>query len=463
MENAVRDVKENGTEISDFWSSFKVAVLHAGVSENRVKWYLGWAQQFARSVPGIPLRDRSATHVNVFLQNLEGQDNVKGWQVSQASDSLRILYQDILGVDWASPWVAEEVSPSQENSFGSTNIPQLITASGRSFKDRLKEENLDSEVLATLDALRKEIRLRHYSPRTEQAYRQWVKRFVAFHRYRHPKDMGAEAVKDYLEYLVDKRDVSANTQKQALNALVFLYDQVLKQELGELGDFARAKRPKRLPVVLSREETTSLLAALSGTSALMVGLLYGSGLRAMECLRLRVKDVDFFQGQIVVRDGKGRKDRVTMLPERFRDPLKEHLVRVQALHKEDLSNGFGEVFLPPALARKYPNAGSAWGWQYVFPSRNLSVDPRSGVVRRHHASDRALQKAVSGAAKSAGLTKPVSPHTLRHSFATHLLESGYDIRTVQELLGHADVSTTMIYTHVLNKGGKGVRSPLDQG
>jgi integron integrase len=261
---------------------------------------------------------------------------------------------------------------------------------------------------------------------------------------------------------VESRDVSASTQKQALNALVFLYHQVLKLPLGELAEFARSKRPKHLPTVLSGQEVGRLLGVLDGTVGLMAGLLYGSGMRLLECLRLRVQDIDFDLGQIMVRDGKGQKDRVTILPETSRAPLREHLERVGKLHEETLAKGFGEVYMPPALGRKYPNAGQELRWQYVFPSKHLAVDPRSGVVRRHHFSDRGLQKAVSEAARKVGLTKRVTPHTLRHSFATHLLEGGYDIRTVQELLGHSDVSTTMIYTHVLNKPGIGVRSPLDR-
>jgi integron integrase len=306
------------------------------------------------------------------------------------------------------------------------------------------------------------MRLRHLSLRTEQAYIGWVQRFAAFHPRTSLETLGAEAVRAFLTYLVERRDVSASTQKQALNALVFLYAQVLHRPFGELETFPRAKRPKRLPVVLTRGEVVALLGAMDGTFALMAGLLYGSGLRLMECVRLRTKDIDFEMGQIVVREGKGQKDRLTMLPERYRESLETHLERVRERHAGDLGNGFGEVWMPPALARKYPAAGRDWRWQYVFPSQQLSVDPRSGVVRRHHASERPLQRAVAEAARRAGLGKPVTPHTLRHSFATHLLEAGYDIRTVQELLGHSDVSTTMIYTHVLNKPGLAVKSPADR-
>jgi integron integrase len=258
-----------------------------------------------------------------------------------------------------------------------------------------------------------------------------------------------------------ERKVAASTQNQALNALVFLYEHVMGEPLGTVGEFTRAKRPKRLPVVLTREEVNRLLGALTGTYRLMAGLLYGSGLRLMECVRLRVKDVDFAHNQIVVRDGKGQKDRVTMLPQRFQQPLREHLTRVKEQHDKDLAQGFGAAYLWPALERKYPNAAQEWIWQYVFPSGRLSVDPRSGKVRRHHLHENALQRAVKETAVKVGLTKQMSCHVLRHSFATHLLEGGYDIRTVQELLGHADVSTTMICTHVLNTPGLAVKSPAD--
>jgi integron integrase len=275
-------------------------------------------------------------------------------------------------------------------------------------------------------------------------------------------ELGQPEVVAFLEYLAVGRGVSASTQNQALNALVFLYAQVLRQPLGTVGEFVRAKRPRRLPVVLSRPEVKRLLDALDHTTfALMTGLLYGSGLRLMECVRLRVHDVDFDYHHIVVRDAKGQKDRVVPLPERYREALQDHLGDVKRLHEEDKQRGLGQVYLPEALARKYPHAAQEWGWQYVFPSGRLSVDPRSGTTRRHHIHENGLQKSVKKAAQSAGITKKVNCHALRHSFATHLLEAGYDIRTVQELLGHADVSTTMIYTHVLNKPGVSVRSPVD--
>lgn len=313
-----------------------------------------------------------------------------------------------------------------------------------------------------LDQVREKIRLKHYSIRTEQAYIEWIKRYILFHHKRHPQEMGKQEVEQFLTHLAVDRHVAASTQNQALSAILFLYKEILEKDLGWLEDVERAKRPARLPVVLTSTEVRTVLAHLEGRYRLMANLLYGAGLRLMECVRLRVKDLDFEYRQIMVRDGKGQKDRVTMLPESMIEPLKVHLTDVKILHERDLQEGFGEVYLPFALARKYPNAGREWGWQYVFPSQKRSIDPRSSLERRHHLDEQTLQRAFKNAVRMAGINKTASCHSLRHSFATHLLMSGYDIRTVQELLGHKDVSTTMIYTHVLNKGGKGVNSPLDQ-
>ncbi len=330
-------------------------------------------------------------------------------------------------------------------------------------------ENASSEhaLLATqkaklLDQVRAAIRFRHYSIRTEETYLQWVKRFLLFLEHHHSSDRKEPIVAEFLTALAVERHVSAATQNQALNAILFLYRDVLKREIGWLDNVVRAKQPRRLPVVLRKHEVKALLDALEGVHWLMGHLLYGAGLRLLECLRLRVKDIDFSANQITVREGKGNKDRITMLPIAVKAPLAAHLAEVRALHQHDLARGFGSVYLPHALHRKYPNAPKEWGWQWVFPARQISVDPRSGEPRRHHLHEAVLQRAVRTAARQVGIIKPVGPHTLRHSFATHLLEDGYDIRTIQELPGHNDVSTTMIYTHVLNRGGKGVTSPSDR-
>jgi integron integrase len=312
-----------------------------------------------------------------------------------------------------------------------------------------------------LDQLRDVLQTQHYSIRTEKAYVDWARRYILFHDKRHPKDMGAPEIEAFLTHLALERNVAASTQNQALSAILFLYREVLGIEMKSV-DAVRARKPKRLPTVLTRSEAMRVINAMTGTPQLMAKLLYGSGLRLLECVRLRVKDVDFEQHTITVRDGKGEKDRVTMLPDSAVTPLREHLARVEQLHRQDLAAGNGAVHLPYALENKYPNANREWCWQYVFPARSLSFDPRSGVMRRHHVHENSLQKAIQAAARLAGITnKPVSPHTFRHSFATHLLESSYDIRTVQELLGHKDVRTTMIYTHVINRGALAVRSPLD--
>lgn len=312
-----------------------------------------------------------------------------------------------------------------------------------------------------IEQVRTVIRLKHYSLRTEESYVQWIRRFILYHGKRHPREMGGDEITRYLSHLARVRNVSASTQNQALNAILFLYREVLKIDLPWMDGIDRAKRPMRLPVVFTQAEVRALLAPLEGTVWLMLSLIYGAGLRLSECLRLRVKDVDFNYRQLLIRDGKGQKDRVTVLPGALIEPLRAHLVRVKRRHDQDLREGFGAVYLPFALERKYPNANREWSWQYVFPSATRSIDPRSKAERRHHVSESVVQKALRSSLRAAGIAKPGSVHTLRHSFATHLLENGYDIRTVQELLGHSDVRTTMIYTHVLNKGGKGVRSPFD--
>jgi len=313
-----------------------------------------------------------------------------------------------------------------------------------------------------LDQVRDAIRLRHYSLRTEASYLQWIKRFILFHNKRHPREMGEKEITAFLTHLAVDKNVAASTQNQALSAILFLYKEVLEVELHWLDNVVRAKRSTRVPEVLSPDQVRRLLKQLDGVNQLVARLLYGTGMRIMEALRLRVQDIDFNYRQITVRNGKGNKDRVTVLPDSLVVPLHAHLARVHEIHKKDLAEGFGRVYLPHALSEKYPNANREWPWQYVFPAFARSVDPLSKEIRRHHLFEQNVQRAIKQAAADLGFSSRVRTHTLRHSFATHLLESGQDIRTVQELLGHSDVKTTMIYTHVLKRGGRGVRSPLDR-
>jgi integron integrase len=313
-----------------------------------------------------------------------------------------------------------------------------------------------------MDNLRQALQSRHYSKSTEQTYCLWVKRYIYFHNVKHPAEMADPEINAFLTHLAIKEKVSASTQNQALSALLFLYRHVLGRDVGDLGDVVRARKPKRLPVVLTREEVKTVLAQLGGDKLLMASVMYGSGLRLMECLRLRVQDIDFARNEIMVRDGKGAKDRITMLPESLKDPFKQHLKKVKTIHERDLKDRWGRVPLPNALDRKYPDASREWRWQWVFPQENRWKNIKTGEEGRHHIDESLVQRAVKDAVSKAGLIKRATCHTFRHSFATHLLEDGYDIRTVQELMGHKDVRTTMIYIHVLNRGPAGVRSPMDR-
>jgi len=451
--------------ITRFWDRYIDFIHTQGVRAPADRWYVIRAERYIKAVPDKKLTAHQPADVQASLQELGRDGKLNAWQFCQAVDAIQNLFR-MLEVPWLDQvdwdhWrdCAPSLAPdhptlARERPLSESLEPEACCKS--SPLAAVKREH--AQVLARLIT---EIRRRGHSIRTEQAYAAWVARYIAFAGNRDPEQLGAEAVAAFLEHLAVKRNVAASTQNQALNALVFLYNEVLKQPLEQIGNFARAKRPRRLPVVLSRGEVSALLGQLQGTQHLMASLLYGAGMRLMDCIRLRVQDLDFAYRQITVRDGKGGKDRVVPMPVALVESLQTHLERVRIQHQEDLKNGFGEVYLPGALARKYRNAPKEWGWQYVFPSSRLSVDPRSGKTRRHHVHENALQRAVKRAAQAAGLSKKVNCHALRHSFATHLLESGYDIRTVQELLGHADVSTTMIYTHVLNRGGKGVVSPLD--
>ncbi len=452
----------NVNENSDiFWKAYQACVEEHKVDPEHARFYIQWAKDFLTHMPAKPLKQRSREEIESFLKDLAGRPGIKDWQVKQARYALRLLYEQFLPNFRPTAPLPTDSDPAVPESCAMQS--SILPEHKESFRDVVAPGEVERRYDAILQAMTTEIRTRHYSYRTERTYLDWVHRFIAFHGYRDPRHLeGAADVKAYLNYLAVEREVSASTQNQALNALVFLYRETLKQPFGELDEITHAKRPQRMPVVLTREEVNAVLTRIEGIYSLMTGLLYGSGLRLMECVRLRVKDVDFAQRQVMVRNGKGQKDRVTMLAERYLQPLQEYLGRVKVLHEQDLAQGNGAVYLWPGLERKYPHASREWRWQYVFPAKTLSVDPRSGKVRRHHINEQLLYRAVKQAVEQAGITKQVSCHTFRHSFATHLLQAGSDIRTVQELLGHANVATTMIYTHVLNRPGLAVKSPADE-
>lgn len=437
----MREIMEtNGNGVNDFWPMFEQLVRAKLADKEAASVCVRWAQSFAKTMKG-PLRSRSAKDVHEFLANVRAHHSE--WDAAQARTALGILYRDFLKMDLRNQAAIQESKP--------TTFQDVVT----------DPEALEKQHGDLLTRYRDTIRRRHYSIRTERSYIGWIRRFLAFHDLTAPELVGATGVKEFLNYQANTRKVAAGTQNQALNAIVFLYRHLLHIELADFGDFQHAKKPQRRPMVLTQQEVNALLEEMEGMHLLMAGLLYGGGLRLMECVRLRVQDVDFSRNEIMVRDGKGQKDRLTMLPERFKKQLQAHLETTRQQFDEDRRNNISGAFIWPALERKYPNAGKEWIWQYVFPARRLSVDPRTQVVRRHHISGNSLQKQLKAAVERLGLPRRVSCHTLRHSFATHLLEAGQDIRTVQELLGHSDVNTTMIYTHVLNKPGLNVRSPAD--
>jgi integron integrase len=450
MKNEVNKKKAAG---DSFMKLYARALEAGGVQKRYHEWFIRWIQRFDRFNTDLFLEKRQAHDVQNFLNDLLLNSKIEDWQLQQASQALKLLYQNVYKADWAVNW-EETIHLNMEELYRST-IPK------ETFEDQIQKINIPEKHKTYLEKLRFTLRRGNYSIRTEQTYEAWIARFLTFHKDNTVNRLGPGSVKKYLDYLAVERKVAVSTQKQALNAVVFFFEKVLEKELPDIGEFVRAKRINKLPSVLSKNEVTSLLDALSGTNKLMAGLLYGSGLRLMECVRLRVRDVDFELNQIRIL-GKGLKYRITPLPMLYKKALQKHLQNVKKTHDDDLQKGQGETYIAPALARKFPNAASEWGWQYVFPANRLSVDPRGGGVRRHHIHETSLQKAVKNASRQLGLYKEVSCHTLRHSFATHLLQAGYDIRTVQELLGHADVSTTMIYTHVLNRPGVSVISPADK-
>lgn len=442
-------------------------LAEAGIPERQRPFYAHWVRQFFNRNPSKPRRSLGAVDIARFLQLLKNDPAMNDWQITQARNALVLYYEQFRGLSLGDLSVLDNPPPEIKDSLpysAPDNVPRPRAIEPireipppqyqATVQPKTDYKELHKAVLAAL-------RLEHYALRTEKTYWQWIRKFVEYNHDTRPSKMGAPEIHAFLSHLALNENVAASTQNQALNALVFLYRKVLKKEVGDFSDFPRAKRGKRLPTVCSRSEIQQLLGHTEGVEGLIVRLLYGTGMRISECLRLRVKDVSFDRNEIIVRGGKGDKDRRVPFPVSLRDALRAQLDWRRELYEADKEAGRHEVELPDALSRKYPSAPYEWQWQYVFPASDFSTDPRSGRVRRHHLHEIRIQRAVRRAAQEAKIENRVTPHTLRHSFATHLLEAGQDIRTVQELLGHADVSTTMIYTHVLNKGPLGVVSPLD--
>lgn len=454
-------------KISRFWEKYITKSKTYNISEKVIRWYVRHAELYIKS-HSSRLKDHTDMTVDKYLQEKGRSIHLKDYQYIQMVDALKILFVDVMSVEWAMiyPWegmkeraqALELTHPTiAKLPLNKKNSANQDKSASISISDELKNSFPD-----VFESMVCEIRIRNYSIRTEQSYLGWLVRFILFHNKQHPKEMGKEEITAYLTHLAVNRLVASSTQRQALNALMFLYKKIYKREMDDIGAFSVAKKPLRLPVVLSRKEIEALFNMLDDSVyKLMASLLYGCGMRLMECVRLRIFDIDFDYNQIMIRNAKGGRDRVSPLPVKLVDKIKAQIKYVKTTHAEDLGDGLGEVYMPFALNRKYPNAAKEFGWQYVFPASKVSVDPRSNKVRRHHIHENSLQKKIKSSAVSAGINKKVNCHALRHSFATHLLESGSDIRTVQELLGHADVSTTMIYTHVLNKPGLLVNSPFD--
>ena len=461
--------EDKDAKISRFWEKFVTKSKLYNIRPDVARWYVKHAELYIKSHQKR-LNTHTAKDIDRYLQEKGRNTRINDWQFCQIVDALRLLFVDVLDCPWSAnyPW-EERKSQAKSLPVNHPTIarqPLTIASTDHSSTENNAGDSsitfIQSRYPEVFDALITQIRVKNYSIRTEQSYVSWLSRFILFHQSQHPEKFDSKEIAEYLTHLAINRMVASSTQKQALNAIVFYYKHVLNKTFDDIGSFTMSKKPVRLPVVLSVAEVGRLLDQLNDpVYRLMASLLYGCGMRLMECVRLRIFDIDFDYQQIMIRNAKGNKDRVAPLPRNLLQSIKDQLEQTKALHDEDIANGLGEVYIPIALGRKYPNAAREIGWQYVFPSQRVSVDPRSNKARRHHVHENGLQRKIKKAATRAGISKKVNCHALRHSFATHLLESGYDIRTVQELLGHADVSTTMIYTHVLNKPGISVNSPFD--
>lgn len=459
--------------VSRFWDKFSKKTKYYGVKTDSILWMVKHAENYIRHYSNDKLVEHSADFVTQYLKEKYRNPLLLDWQFRQNLLAIKIIFTEMVQVDWAEAYAWERWEKKADSLKSSHKTTKDFSAKDlKLLKESLGEKNDTSHGLFKkvfsqyphyVEGLVKSIRMQHYSIRTEEAYLGWFMRFLSFHDMKDPANLSEKDIEAYLEYLVFKRKVSSSTQSQALNALVYFYKSVLSREFSDCINFTRSKKPKRLPVVLSTMEINKIFSLISDDSvhSLMIHLLYGCGMRLMECVRLRILDVDFDYQQILVREAKGKKDRVVPMPKKVAARLRKQIDEVKLLHQQDVEQGYGSVFMPEALLRKYPSFEKDIKWQYVFPATVISKDPRSSAMRRHHLHESVLQKYLKRMADKAGINKRVTCHVLRHSFATHLLENGYDIRTVQELLGHADVSTTMIYTHVLNKPGVTVTSPLD--
>jgi len=463
----------NDLSISRFWNKFSSKSKKYGVKPDAVLWMVKHAERYIKFYPDDKLAHHRAEFVTQYLKEKYRNPLLLDWQFRQILLTIKILFTEMVHVDWGKEY-AWEMWDKKAGILKSANktVKDFSSDDLKRLKESLSDKNDSSKGLFKkvfarypeyIERLVKSIRLQHYSIRTEEAYLGWFMRFLSFHKMKDPAELLEKDIEEYLEFLVFKRKVSSSTQSQALNALVYFYKSVLDRELSDCIEFTRSKKPRRLPVVLSSNEVNKLLSLMNDKSmhSLLASLMYGCGMRLMECVRLRILDVDFDYQQILVREAKGKKDRVVPMPKKIADRLQAQIEVVKVLHQGDVERGYGTVFMPEALLRKFPSYEKDIKWQYVFPANTISKDPRTGIMRRHHLHESVVQKYVKRLADKAGFNKRVTCHVLRHSFATHLLENGYDIRTVQELLGHADVSTTMIYTHVLNKPGVTVTSPLD--
>jgi len=451
----------NNPSWDDRWWRFSQGLMNRGVVTGKHDFYRNWVRKFIGFVQPRKWNQALREDVEQFLE-LMVREGKAGWQIAQANESLELFYKEVAPMSWAQrDWPPTPSSMELSDARPAAVIRPPLAERNHSWDGKSDQGELEKRWEPFLEEVRETLRSQRYAYRTEQSYLEWVRRFLLFVRPAQRSSLDRKSLEDYLNYLSLERRVAASTQNQALNAILFIFRHILKEGLGSFEDVHRAPISRRLPVVLSKPEVASLFSQMRGVGRLIAQLLYGSGLRVVECVALRVKDIDFGNNYVVVREGKGGKDRIVPLPSTLIEPLKAHLNDVRGVWERDRASGQEGVFMPGALSVKYPAADKEWGWFWVFPSENQSVDPWSKKLKRQHMHEGSIQQLVKRSAKRAGLVKPVTPHTLRHSFATHLLEAGYDIRVVQELLGHSDVSTTMIYTHVLNKPGIAVRSPLD--